>query len=135
MSKLKELYCKCAAKLTTELMSLEWTQKEKTALATAMGVTTVIGSTAGAYAAVDMKKQLENILSDAYGIIFGVSTGIAIVFVAWHLICMMTTGDPQTTRMHVQACKKIAIAWVVLNCLGVIATTAQKLTSGASYKF
>ena len=83
----------------------------------------------------DLEKAVNDVVKDAYGIIFGVSTGIAVVFIAWHLVCIMTTGDPQTTRMHVQTIKKVAIAWAVLNCLGAIYATVSHIVKGNEYKF
>lgn len=92
---------------------------------------TFLYSTTACYAASDFFTSLKSSLSTIYGKVAGITTIIALLaIVCCMLMSMVNASDEQEARAWRKRAKSVAWAWVVINVLGAILTTANSLLDG-----
>lgn len=78
----------------------------------------------------------EDIISPAlesiYGYVIGISSALAVVALAVCAIRYMAAGDARTASQIMDDGKQVIAAWILLNLLGLIISTALSLISGIS---
>ena len=91
----------------------------------------IIGSTATVFATGNggdkLQSNLKKAMQEIYKFILGISTALAILLIAWNVLKYMAATDPQTAMMAKKSAIRVAIAWVILNSLGSVATLLTSL--------
>lgn len=80
----------------------------------------------------EVQTKIGSALESIFKVILGVSTGLAVTMVAYHLICCLV-GNAKKTEIHIDAAKKIAVIWIVLNSLGLIVNFIYPLVSKGGF--
>lgn len=134
MGKLKDLQYEVMADLAVNAMELAKnpTKKQKAGVGAGAGLAALCGISTFGFAANSFFSQINKMLENLYGWILSISTGIAVVMLAWHIIKYMLAADPQEARESRNSIKRVIIAWVAVNLIGALATVVSDLTSGNS---
>lgn len=133
MKKLKQIRAKILTDLTCEAYDLAETSKlERVELGTAAGIIFATASACGA-SATRFDQALGDMLQKIYGYILGISTGLAVVFIAINIVKYMVATDPQSALMAKKAAIRVGIAWIVLNSLGGIVAIGTELAQNGRY--
>lgn len=83
--------------------------------------------------AADLQKTIgDQLLKPIYKIFIGVSTGLAVVFISYHLLCLFG-GNAKKTEIHIDKIKQIIIAWVFLNMIGALFSFIVPLVQGNGF--
>ena len=131
MKKLKELEAKIFADVACEAAEIVQTSKvEKATLGAGAGLVVMMATAANALAAPRFDVAIGSLLQKIYKYILGVSTGLAVVLIAWNLVKYMAATDPQSALQSKKAAIRVAIAWVVLNSLGALVAKGDTLKGG-----
>lgn len=78
-----------------------------------------------AFAAGDVFDSATKIIQTIYKGVLGISTILAVVCVVICCLFMMLSSNPKTVETSKGWLKRILIAWVVINALGLIVTSLQ----------
>ena len=80
--------------------------------------------------AADLQKTIgDQLLKPIYKIFIGLSTGLAVVCIGYHLLCLFG-GNAKKTEMHIDAIKRIVVVWCILNMLGALFNFVAPLVQG-----
>lgn len=71
-------------------------------------------------------------LSDVYGYVLGISTSLAVLSLAICIVRYMSSGNPDEAAQYKDDGKQVIIAWIIINILGAIISTALGLVSDLS---
>ena len=83
--------------------------------------------------AADLQKTIgDQLLKPIYKIFIGVSTGLAVVCIGYHLLCLFG-GNAKKTEMHIDAIKRIVVVWCILNMLGALFNFVAPLVQGNGF--
>ena len=131
MKKIKQIEAKISADLVCEAM--ETTKSERIALGAGSGAVVAAASACSVFASERFDQALGNMLQRIYGYILGISTGLAVVFIAINVVKYMVATDPQSALMAKKAAIRVGIAWIVLNSLGGIVALGSELAKDGKY--
>ena len=98
-----------------------------------IGIGAVIGIllyAAPAYAEEDLFSTAATMMATYYGKIVALTTGLAILLILIAFIWGMVSPSPRGSEQAFSWAKKIALCWLVINCLGVIFKIGETLTTG-----
>lgn len=95
-----------------------------------LGPAILLGSTAQAFAAGDLLKNLKNVMQQLFKWIIGISTALAVLLIAWNILKYMAATDPQSAMMAKKNAIRVAIAWVLLNSMSGVIALMTGLTKG-----
>lgn len=95
----------------------------------------VAAATSPLFAIEKISSTVKTSLQKVYGAILGISTAIAITFIAICLIIRMVSKNQRAVEEATAWIKRIAITWLILNGLGLFVTYGQQLVQGHSASF
>lgn len=134
--KLNQLRAQVLADLTCDMYDLTHrpTTKQKAGLGAYAGAAMLLGMTTQVLAAPNFFDKLNEMLDNLYIWILGISSGLAVVLIAFRILQYMAASDPQAAKMAKDNIKRVIVAWICINLLGALATVISDLTKGSGWK-
>lgn len=81
----------------------------------------------------DIFESAKAIIKTIYNGVFGISTALAVVIAVIACLFMMFSSNPRTVETSKSWLKRVLIAWVIINALGlIISTLTTWLTSAGA---
>lgn len=130
----KDFMAETMAEITTDIMTYKGSSHKKYTLPIIGTIITLLSVSPSYAAGKDIFDMGGAMIKTVYGKVFALTTPVAVLMLAI-LALWFIFGDEEGSRNAKRWAKRVAIGWLLINCLGGIIAIGQTLTSQYNYKF